>query len=188
MTNKKSTAETRGPLEQAHGGPNVVADGIYQDDFTKLHLRLLEARYRATANPLWAWAALQWCIGEVPRTPIPEWCIAYFVDAARRLTQLAPTDYSEERGGKGRSYAAKAPKLREITNALRLTRKGGSAYRDAWSTSRSARAAEKYYMLRAAKWPAKDALNEVMEWLGAPDEDQAKKIIREGKRVLGVKT
>ena len=80
------------------------------------------------------------------------------------------------------------PTASEMTAALGLTSNGRNAFRDAWSESRSARAAVHYADLRRAGQSAKEALESVRGWLGVSDEDQARKIMKEGKRLLSGKT
>lgn len=160
----------------------------HKANFTKVHLAGLHARYKRTKNPLYAWAAICWCHGEFPRTEIPEWCLDYFAEAGAKLNSLMPNDYSWETGGKGRQMMGVVPTSDKMTKAMGLTSGGRNAFRDAWSESRSARAAGEYLDLRHAGWSAKDALLRTMEWLGVDDEAQAQKIIREGKRLLTGKT
>lgn len=163
-------------------------DGFFRNQFGPVHLNLLHSKYLTTQNPLYAWAAISWCRSDGAKDPIPEWCIQYFVQAGDRLNSLMPTDFSPETGGKGRDMMGQVPTASEMTAALGLTSNGRNAFRDAWSESRSARAAVHYADLRRAGQSAKEALESVRGWLGVSDEDQARKIMKEGKRLLSGKT
>ena len=152
-----------------------VFDPDSRPSFGAVHLNGLHAKYIRTKNPLYAWAALNWCWSHGHNDVVPQWCVEYFVDASFKLNNLMPSDFSPEAGGKGRSTMGDVPPSSDMTAALGLISNGRNAFRDAWSESRSARAAVEYTDLRNAGLSAKDSLERVREWLGVSDEDQARK-------------
>ena len=162
--------------------------------FSEVYLASLSARFDATrkgdrdGNPLVVWGAILWCLGEHPKTELPGWCLDYLERTARRLNTLACADHSEETGGKGRGHAPATPTAGKLLRVLGFSSKGRNAFWDAWGERRKQGAAVRYMEMRKAGVSAKDALPAVMEWLGVDDEDQAKRDIRAGKRLLGVKT
>jgi hypothetical protein len=132
--------------------------------FTSVYLDSLRTLFEATRNPVYVWSTILWCLGEYPETPLPRWCLDYLEISARNLNALYPIDYSEHTGGRGRKAFPKAPDAAQMVKALGLIRGTKNAFRDARSDSRNVRAAVEYLQRRKMKWPAKEALAEVMEW------------------------
>jgi hypothetical protein len=167
--------------------------------FAEAHLEFLRSSYSATANPIFAWMAVHWCRNETtPPSPLPDWCIDCLAETAHRFnTLMSPAPQVETIDGvaitsvgsigKGAGRAPPTPKASQILGALGFTAKGKNAFKDAGSKLRAWRAAVRFAEARRTGRSSGEALKEVMEWLGEKNKSNAKKLLRDGKR-LGRKT
>ena len=93
--------------EAGIGGPGVFFE-------------IVEARYRRSKNPLWAWYAYQFA--RERKWSIPEWFLNYLDVIADRLLEMSSDDYQHER-----RYSADGPQSLQaaIAEALNLKNTGG---------------------------------------------------------------
>ena len=71
-----------------------------------------------------------------------------------------------------------------MLHALGFTSKGRNAFKSADAEVRAVRAAVRFRELRSSGTSYSEALTKVKEWLGMEDENNAKRIIRLGMRLL----
>ncbi len=152
-----------------------------------VHLENMRTAFAVTANPFFVWQAIHWCRNERPQTDVPEWCLEHLGQVASRINSLGHVD-AVGLIGKGRGRAPETPTPAEMLRALGFISQGRNAFRNAGSQMRKVRAAGRFEAMRSAGTPYKAAFEEVMDWLGEPNETRAKTIIRTGKRILGSKT
>jgi integrase len=156
--------------------------------FTEAHLDGLRVNYEATKRPALCWWAIHWCLNEHPQHPLPDWCLQYLGDVAWRTAKFTGGRDAVGLAGKGKGRTPRTPSGPEMLRALGFTRDGGNTFRDAEADMRKARAAQQHRDLMSIGRSAEEALASVMDWLGERDIRNAKRIIREGRRVLGRKT
>ncbi len=111
MTGKSKSYElnafTASIWEAKIGGPDVFFE-------------IIEARYRRSKNPLWAWYAYQFA--RKRGWSVPEWFLNYLDVIADRLLEMSSDDYQHER-----RYSADDPQPLQaaIAEALDLKTTGG---------------------------------------------------------------
>ena len=171
--------------------------------FTEAHFENLRSSYSATGNPIYAWEAIDWCRnGANPPCPLPDWCVDYLAEAAKKVSALMATEpqVTTIDGvvvttfgsiGSGPGATPHTPNESEMLGALGFTGKGWNAFKNAGSELRACRAAVRFHQARKIGRSSSEALDEVMAWLGEDDakadETNAKRLIRKGKCLLGAK-
>jgi hypothetical protein len=153
-------------------------------DFTERYLESLRVRHSATGNPLYFWWAIDWCLNEEPRHPLPDWCEASLADLARRVTGLGNIGATTS----GSKKTLQNPARSQLLHALGFTSKGWNAFKSAGSQLLRIKAAIQLAVLRSHGTPSGKALGIVMDCLGVNDESNAKAMIRDGQRILRGKT
>lgn len=118
----------------------TTSDEAYLD----MRLAACERWWRETANPLYVWEAIALSLNSSQPLPIPDWCVPYLGEAARKLTDLnwavmrgkadpviASKKVSEKldfvRQGKKNAFLAARDEADALRVALDLEYNGGNA-------------------------------------------------------------
>lgn len=184
------------PSNSRQAAPGTMDQGLPDIIFSDFYMEAMRKMYKATGNPIPVWWAIWWHTNETSE-PLPGWCMEYLAEVASKITDLAdgrdfrdrgkqPPPLSESRGFPDQRKGIDWQRMRELVPAaLGLTGAGNNnAFRDAHGGMRAARAAAHYARLTRSGTSAKEAEVEIIRLLGISDDSAARKIIRDGKKLL----
>jgi hypothetical protein len=135
--------------------------------------------YEETGNPLYAWEAIVWCLNAEEPQSLPDWCTSYLRDTAENLYRLScGKDFRDPSSGE-RISPDKAAKL--VSNALSISRQGKNAFASLLRDRDDSRSA------LAAAYHGPGAGVAETAWSRNVTSDSAKRRVKRGNRLLGVK-
>jgi hypothetical protein len=163
------------------------------DDFTAAYL---EACYSKRENTVYIWMAINWCLNEYPRHPLPGWCLDYLANVARGFDAMMKAGQSQVEtvdddgvritsiGLAGKMQGSTPPKDRALLNVLGFTAPGKNAFKDARAKQRAIHAAILFDQRRKSGRSYDEALSDITDWLGQDVEFDAKKTLKVGRLLL----
>ena len=176
-----------------------------QAAFAEVHLEVLRRMHAGTGNPVFAWWAIDWCINEGPRSPLPDWCLDVLSGAARNIGLLSvgkdfrpskPTS-AESQGwlvsdpvNKSATAKIEWDKLTaQVPAAMGFTSRGSNQFRNARSAETKRRVVMNDEQLRKLLGKTPTERREAIDrQLGiadpAKDGSAARAVIREGRRIV----